>query len=209
MYVEDILGNITKVRETTIHLKWYDKTVGVKGIIPRIGSSTSRQCSAPPTDYIFSFNSTVEFDAFVDLLLEARAKLGVPGTYSDPNLTEFIRHNIDTVCNPGDKCYEIVGSKIKEYTIDHFTAYKDKNIQKVQACLVNNDGLFDLRSVDDFGRTLYLTKKEADFKLNGWDRDNNFDELTDTSGNSSKIQNRLFRRIAAVICSNKMRAKKK
>lgn len=209
MYIEDILGNITKVREVTIHLKWYDKTVGAKGIIPRIGSSTSRQRLAPLTDYTFSFNSTSEFNAFVDLLLEARTELGVPGAYSDPNLTEFVRHNIDTVCNPGDKCYEIVGSEIKEYTIDHFTAYKDKNIQEVQACLVNDDGLFDLRNIDDFGRTLYLTKKEADFKLNGWDRDNNFDELTDTSGNSSKIQNRLFRRIAAVICSNKMRAKKK
>lgn len=149
-----------------------------------------------------------EFNAFVDLLLEARTELGVPGAYSDPNLTEFVRHNIDTVCNPGDKCYEIVGSKIKKYTIDYFTAYKDKNIQEVQACLVNNDGLFDLRSVDDFGRTLYLTKKEADFRLNGWDRDNNFDEQRDASGNSFKIQNRLFRRIAAVICSNKMRGKK-
>ena len=209
MYIEDILGNITKVREATIHLKWYDKTVGAKSIIPCIGSSTSRQRLAPLADYTFSFNSTSEFNAFVDLLLEARTELGVPGAYSDPNLTEFARHNIDTVCNPGDKCYEIVGSEIKEYTIDHFTAYKDKNIQKVQACLVNDDGLFDFRNIDDFGRTLYLTKKEADFKLNGWDSDNNFDKLTDASGNLPKQFILNFRRIAAVMCSNKRRGKKK
>lgn len=68
-------------------------------------------------------------------------------------------------CAVGDTVYVIKRNEVKTYTVNHFTIIKNG----VYAYLVISYSEKSLVSVDDFGKTVFLTRKEAEAALKGAD----------------------------------------